>query len=118
MFANTLSVTMDSGSVTLTRVNQDNFGSTYFGEDTNRKIELVISHELPKTRGDAGESHLVRFNVDHYSVDGVYLRRSSAWSVIKTFDGSQDADSSKEAYVALHGLVDATFAASVINRES
>lgn len=118
MFANTLSVTIGGTAVTLTRVNQDNFGSTYFGVDGTDKVELVISHELPKARGASGESHLVRMNIEHYDVAGVYQRQSSAWVVIKTFDGTQDATHSLECFDALRGLVTSTMAGQLINRES
>lgn len=117
MFANTLDITMTTGPVTLTRVNQDNFGSKYYGSDGDNKIELVVSHQIP-ARGGSNESHLVRLNVEHYDPTGTYLRTSASWTVIKTFDGSQDDADSLECQTALSGLVDSTFAASLINRES
>jgi len=101
MLDNTLSI--DYGAtvgITLTRVNQDNFSSKYYGEDGNQKFNLSVKHQIPE-RGLAGESHLVRLDVEHYDAEGVYIRTSSAWTVIKTFDGTQDSTASVNTVLAL-----------------
>lgn len=118
MFDNTYALGMASGNVIVTRVNQDNFGSTYFGVDGSNKIELVISHDIPKKRGASGESHLCRLNVEHYDEGGTYLRTSSAWTVIKTFDNAQNETDSAEAANALAGFLSAARITKLVARES
>jgi hypothetical protein len=61
---------------------------------------------------------MVRLDVEHYDTAGVYLRTSSAWMVIKTFDGIQNSVASKDAADTLSALCDATLVASLVARES
>lgn len=117
MLDNTLTITLGGASVVLTRVDQSNFVSTYFGQDGDDKVSLSVRHQIP-SRGGSNESHLVRLDVEHYDALGVYIRQSSAWTVIKTFDGVQDQSDSEEAVAALTGLTDSTFTSKLINRES
>lgn len=117
MFDNTLNLTYNSATVTLTRVSEENFSSTYFGESGDDKLTLKISHTIP-ARGQSDESHLVRLDVEHYDVDGIYLRTSSAWTVLKTFNGSQNSTAVQNTTSALNGLLDGTFIGRVVARES
>lgn len=117
MLDNTLSITYDSVAVTLTRIRESNYESEYRGEDSTMKFTLVVKHTVPP-RGVAGESHMVRLDVEHYDSEGSYLRTSSAWTVIKVFDNVQDSTAALDCFNALDGLVDSTLAAKVINRES
>lgn len=117
MLDNTLTVTYDSASVTLTRVAEQNFSSTYYGEDSGRKFTLNVNHTIP-ARGSAGESHLVRLNVEHYDAEGKYLRTSSAWTVIKTFDGTQDSNACAHTAAALQSFATVANTAKIIARES
>lgn len=100
MLDNTLTINYDVTPVTLTRVSQQNFASEYFGESGQMKFTMKVNHTIP-ARGVAGESHLVRLDIEHYDVDGLYLRTSSAWTVIKTFDGIQDSAASELTVAAL-----------------
>lgn len=118
MLDNTISITHNAVSVTLTRVNQDNYSSKYFGELANGdKVTLSVAHTIP-SRGAAGESHLVRLDIEHYDAEGVYQRTSSAWTVVKTFDGIQDSVECGYAADALVGLTTSAFLAKVLGRES
>nr|APG77005.1 hypothetical protein [Beihai levi-like virus 7] len=100
MLENTLSINYGAAAVTLTRVNQDNYASTYFGEEGQQKFTMNVKHTIPD-RGLPGESHLVRLDVEHYDTNGVYLRTSSAWTVIKTFDSTQDSTACSDTVAAL-----------------
>jgi len=116
MLANTLAITYNSNSVTLTRVQESNFSSTYFGEDGDDKFKLVISHTIPE-RGGNGESHMIRLDVEHYA-SSVYVGTSTCWTVIKTFDSPQDSDAAGYTSDALLTLFDTTLQAQLIGRES
>lgn len=119
MLANTLSITYAAASVTLTRVSEQSFSSTYFGESASgeEKFTLTVKHTIPD-RGQSGESHLVRLDCEHYDSVGTYVRTSSVWSVMKTFDGSQASSEIIDLGDALDTLVDSTFRASLAARES
>lgn len=118
MLDNTLTLTFDTTDVVLTRVTDQNYSSTYRGESGSNKFTLKFSHTIPD-RGSAGESHLVRLDVEHYDAEGVYLRTSSAWTVIKTFDGTQDSAACAHVVAALQDFTAvAANIARVINGES
>nr|APG77045.1 hypothetical protein [Beihai levi-like virus 8] len=118
MLDNTLTITYDTTPVTLTRVAEQNFSSTYYGENGNDKLTMSVNHTIP-ARGGTGESHLVRLNVEHYDAEGVYLRTSSAWTVIKTFDGVQNSTSCEHTVAALQDFTAvAANISKVIARES
>lgn len=118
MLDNTLTITYDAASVVMTRVAEQNFSSKYYGENGNDKLNLTVKHDIP-ARGNAGESHLVRLDVEHYDAEGVYLRTSSAWTVIKTFDGTQNSASCGFTVGALQDVTaNATIITKIIARES
>lgn len=119
MLDNTL--TVDYGATTgiaLKKVDQSNFSSIYFGEAADMKLTLSVKHTIP-ARGQSGENHLVRLDVEHYDTEGVYLRTSSAWTVLKTWDGTQDSSATEDTHGALAMVTtNATNLAKIINRES
>lgn len=117
MFDNTLTITYATASVTLTKVSEQNFSSTYFAEDSGRKFTMNISHTIP-VRGQPGESHLVRLDIEHFDLTGVLLRTSSAWTVIKTFDGVQESAASAYTVEALTSFSTVGNVAKLIGRES
>lgn len=118
MLDNTLTITYNATDVTMTRVAEQNFSSQYYGENGDDKLTMSINHTIP-ARGAAGESHLVRLDVEHYDSEGVYLRTSSAWTVIKTFDGIQSSTACEYTVAALQDFTaDAAKIAKVIARES
>lgn len=108
----------DSGNITMNRINQDNYGAVYYGEGTNLKFYLRISHTIP-ARGKFGESHLVRLDVEHY--DGTtlaLLRTSSAWCVIRTDDGNQDQENSEDAAEALVDFLSDANITKIVGKQS
>lgn len=119
MLDNTL--TIDYGAHTgtvLTRIREEGYGSEYYGEAGVYKFTLTVKHTVP-ARGQPGESHLVRLDVEHYDADGLYLRTSSAWLVIKTFDGVQDSGESSDTVLALQDFTGvSTNIDKVVARES
>ena len=117
MIGDTVALTYNAGTVTLTRNNQDNFGANYYGTSGNDKFNLAIKHTIP-ARGKAGESHLARLDVEHYDAAGVLLRTASAWSVIRTDDGIQAATNSENATKALTAFLSAANITKLVNRES
>lgn len=118
MLDNTLTINYDATPVTMTRVSQQNFSSEYFGESGTMKLTMKVNHSIP-ARGNPGESHLVRLDIEHYDVDGLYLRTSSAWTVIKTFDGIQDSVASEFTVAALQDFTAvAANITKVVARES
>lgn len=102
-FADPLVITYNSVSKSLPRVNQDNRGSEYFLDDGTMKFTATIKHTVPAP-GVAGESHLMRLDVDHYDAEGNFLRRIGAWLSTKSYDGEQvtaDSDLAVQALVDL-----------------
>lgn len=95
-FADPITLTYATVATTMDRINQDNYGSEYYGVQGLNKLTLSVKHTIP-ARGKFGESHLARLDVEHYDADGVLLRTSSAWTVIRTDNGIQDATSSDNA---------------------
>lgn len=117
MIGDTVALTYNAGTVTLTRINQDNFGAAYYGTSGNDKFNLSIKHTIP-ARGKAGESHLARLDVEHYDATGVLLRTASAWSVIRTDDGIQATTNSENVSKALTAFLSAANITKLVNRES
>lgn len=106
MLVNTLSVDFGGETVDLQKVEESKGRSTYRGESTNgeRRFALTVNHTTPP-RGEGGESHHVRLDVEHFTSDGTYVRTSSAWVVIKTLDAPQNKSVSEDTQNALHGLM-------------
>jgi hypothetical protein len=119
MLTSPITATYDSESISLNRINQDNYSAEYFGQTAagTERITLKVAHTIPKRGGDQ-ESHLVRVDVEHFDAEGVYSHTSSAWDVIKTFDGVQVAADSILAYDLLVDILDSSTIAAVVGRQS
>lgn len=118
MFGDTVGITYNSVAKTLKKVNQDNYSAEYYLEEANIRYNLKIGHTIPK-KGDPGESHLVRLDVEHYdATSGELLRIASAWTVIRTDQNVQDSTSSERAANALVGLLTGANVTKVVARES
>lgn len=117
MLSNTLDVTYNAATKTLSRIKDDGYSSEYYLDDGTEKYSLSVKHTIP-ARGAPGESHLIRLDVEHYDANGVFLRTSSAWSVIKTFDNTQDTTNANRVANALVALLDTTMVSKLANRES
>lgn len=117
MLVDPLPITYNSVVKNLVRVNQDNYGSEYYLEDGQVRYRLTVKHTIPAT-GQPGESHLCRLDVEHYDANGVYIRTSSAWGVIRTDGGIQDSTSSSRAALALQTAMTSGNITKLIARES
>jgi hypothetical protein len=111
-----ISLTYDGAAQAVNRINQDNYGAVYYGEGTDKKFTLSVKHTIP-SRGESGESHLVRLDVEHYAA-GVYIRTASAWMVIRTDDGVQDQEMSEDAAECVVALCSAANLTKIIGRQS
>jgi hypothetical protein len=101
----------------LNRINQDNYGAVYYGESAaGERITLTVKHTIPP-RGEPGESHLVRIDVEQYAA-GVYVRTATAWAVIKTFDEVQDQEASEDVAEALVDFLTDGNITKVVSRQS
>lgn len=117
MLSSPQTVTYDSASVNLNRINNDNYTSDYFGKAVDGTgITLQVKHTIPVKGGD-GESHLIRLDIDHLDSSGVFAKTVSAWLVMKTAGLPQDDSDVQLAVDALLALVP-TIDSSVIGRES
>jgi hypothetical protein len=117
MFSDPLQITYNSVTKDLVRINQDSGGSDYYLDDGTEKFSIAIRHIIP-SRGGTGESHMIRLNVEEFDAEGSYLRTSSSWGVIKTFDGVQNADNAGYAADALAALLTPTNVGKLVQREN
>lgn len=117
MIGDTIGITYNTVAKTLKKVNQDNFGAVYYLEEATVRFTLNVKHTIP-AKGQPGESHLMRLDIEHYDANGVLLRTSSAWAVIRTDDGAQDATLSGYATAALLTAFTSTNYTKLIGRES
>lgn len=92
MFADTLSVTYNAVAKTLTRMTNGSYQVKYGLDDGGTMYyNLRIEHTVPSAANGVGETHMIRLDIDNYDADGAYLRRDSAWFVLKTSDAKQDS---------------------------
>lgn len=112
-----ISVTYNTVAKNLVKINQDSYGSEYYLDDGTERFTVSVKHTIP-SKGAAGESHLVRLDVEHFDAEGILQRTSSAWTVIKTFDGKQDVNSSQYATEALVDFLSDANIAKLVGRES
>lgn len=117
MLADTLSITYNAVAVTLNKISEQNYTSTYFAENGGNKFTLNVKHTIPQ-KGGEGESHLVKLDVEYFDAQGVYLRTISVWTVIKTFDGVQNSVDALRAVNALVALTTSAFNDKIIGRMS
>jgi hypothetical protein len=67
MFANTIDISILGATVTLQRVNQDNFGSTYKAIGSDYRAQMQIRHSVDPAKGSTGplDRHNVFLEVWH-----------------------------------------------------
>lgn len=91
MFANTLTLTIAGVARTLTRVNQDNYGSEYQQRSAAERINLKVRHSLDTTGGVRYNRHNVfvewRINATPTSMERVYTLTHT----IRDLEGSDPA---------------------------
>lgn len=119
MIGDTIAVTYNAVVKTLNKVNQDSYGADYFLDDSANLMRhfIKVRHTIP-ARGKPGESHMLRYDVEHYDSAGVLLRTSSAWKVIVTNDGIQDYVSSQRVQAAILTAETTTITNKMLGRES
>ena len=105
-FSDPLSITYNSVAKAQNRNNQDNYGSEYSLDDSGNlmKFTTSVKHTIP-ARGQSGESHVIRLDVEHYDANLALLRVASSWFVIRTDYGVQDLTSSERSANALVALL-------------
>lgn len=117
-FADPITFAYDAGTVTLNRINQDNFGSTYYGVGTNLTITMTVKHTIPAIGAD-GESHLCRVDIDHFdSTTGAFKHRSSAWVAVRTDGSPQDAENSEDVTESLVDFLSDANITKLVGRQS
>lgn len=89
MLDNAITLTYNAASVTMRRVNQDNYTSVYRGEVSGEALILTIKHTIVP-RGKPGTSHMIRLDKEVLGTDGELIRMPGVWQVYKTFDGTED----------------------------
>lgn len=112
-----ISITYNTVSKDLVKVNQDSYGSEYYLDDDTERYTLTVKHTIP-AKGAAGESHLCRLDVEHYDADGVLTLTSSSWAVIKAFDGKQDTDAAQYTTEALVDFLTDANIGKLVGRQS
>jgi hypothetical protein len=108
MFASTLSLTFGADTITMNRINQDAYASEYFARVGVRDFRMEIKHTIPSGRNPTPESHLVRLDVDLYDSDGVHVRTTSSWTVIRTAKAVQNDLEAANTAKAVNGFLDVT----------
>jgi hypothetical protein len=84
MLDNTQSLTINSASADLTKITQQDYTSTYQGNDTDgNRVTLTVRHTP-----DNKESHMVKIDRRVTDDDNITIREESAWLVMKTFTGN------------------------------
>jgi hypothetical protein len=102
MLANTLSLTIGGDTVTMTKVDQSNYSSTYLGDDAGNAVKLTVKHDLK------AKSHLVRVDYQVNDSEGLLVREMSAWTVLRTGVATQDTATLIEVGASLAGLLTAS----------
>jgi hypothetical protein len=117
-FADPLTFSYDGASVTLNRINQDNYGAIYYGTATNLAINMTVKHTIPAI-GKDGESHLCRVDIDHFdATTGAFKHRASAWTSIRTDGSPQDSEHSEDVTEALVDFLSDANITKLVGRQS
>lgn len=120
MLGDTFAITYNAVAKTLQKVSVGNYTATYYLDDSANHMIFTASvkHTIPG-RGQPGESHLVRLDVQLLDASGVLLRTVSSWIVIRTDDGTQDTVQADYCVNALLGWASTgTNIEDVVARES
>lgn len=103
-FANTLTLTIDAVAKTLTRNNQDNFGSVYKYVSGTEKINMQIRHTTDKTGNLLHDRHNVFIEHWIYATPLAFEKYHSCTFTIRERQGSDPLDS-LDLFVAASTLV-------------
>lgn len=117
-FADPITYAYDGGTVSLNRINQDNYGAVYYGTGTNLTITLTVKHTIPAL-GKDGESHLARVDIDHFNAtSGEFVRRASAWCAVRTDGAPQDTEMSEDVTESLVDFLSDANVTKLVGRQS
>lgn len=105
VFDSNLSLTLGGVPYTLSRISHGPNSATFRDRVGDREVNVIIDHTL-KTGGSYGETHMCRVNVVDYNSEGKYVRTTSAWTVIKSFDAVQDEVLAADVQTALSVFLD------------
>lgn len=83
MFADTLSFVASTGTVVLTKINQDDFGSTFRYNDATHKLEINIRHSKTNRSGVAYDRHNVECVETIYAAGAVAEYKRTMYFVIE-----------------------------------
>lgn len=118
VFDSNITLILDGVTFTLTKISDNGTTSVFRDTQGNRRLFLTVDQNL-KSGASYGESHMVRLDVEDYTSEGVFLRKTSAWTVVKTTNAVQD-DALAEAAVLLLGsfIAASTNVADIVNGAS
>jgi hypothetical protein len=110
MFADTIVLPFSSGNVTVTKINQDNFGSTYRYNDATHEVKLTIRHSktAPKNGDPSYDRHNVELLETIYATPTVAEFHRKYYFVIENLPG----DVATGAIVNVDGIADWQIATS------
>lgn len=92
MFANTLTLTIDSVARTLLRVNQDNFGSVYSYKDSTERLTMKIRHDVENQKGQLVNRHNVFVERTVYATPTTSEKYWSTTVTLRDREGSGPQD--------------------------
>lgn len=92
MFANTLTLTINSVARSLLRVNQDNYGSVYLFKDAVERIEMKIRHSTDNQDGLKVNRHNVFIERLVYATPTTSEQYWTTTITLRDREGSSPAD--------------------------
>lgn len=92
MYANTLTITINAIPYTLTRVNQDNFGSVYRFRDGTRELDMKIRHSTDNVSGVQFNRHNITLAHTLYKTEVLPERVQTATVTLREQRGVDPAD--------------------------
>jgi hypothetical protein len=105
MFADTIVLPLSTGNVTVTKINQDSFGSVYRFNDATHEVKLTIRHTKAKKNGVAYDRHNVEVVETIYAASTVPEYTRTFYFVIQQLPGDT-------SYVNADGIADWLIASS------
>lgn len=120
MFANTMGITIGADAARiLTRINQDNNGSTYRLATALEFNELIIRNTTSKISGELYDVHNVEYRLTKYAVPGVSVEQNYVAScTFKTRRNGGDPTRLSDVQKALNGTVTSALALGMASGES
>jgi hypothetical protein len=108
MFADTLTLPFSTGSIVVTKINQDSFGSVYRFNDATHEVKLTIRHSKASKNGVAYDRHNMELVETIYATSTVEEYTRTFYFIIQQLP----ADS---GYVNADGMADFMIATSNAN---